>query len=233
MTADQISYQYLSNLARWLHAEGVEIVQAKDGRDGSKENERIVLKAVERYVLQHPMIADNRVRFIPAEEDETRHWYDFALLISGPQGDYLAPTNIKVSTCTTADNVGSKLGLLYALSGQEPPTRSPNWPEFHRFLSDLIGVSEGADYYFLVVQKAGEDSGDVFPASLRRLRKIVPNGNNLPFQCRWSDNRNPVHRSFDEAVKFLLGGLYESHKRRAVALTSFEKLLSGRVSGHV
>jgi hypothetical protein len=79
------------------------------------------------------------------------------------------------------------------------------------------------DYYILVVSK--KDAGDVFCTSLKQIRTLVANGNNLPFQCNWGSNRNPLMRTHDAAVKFLLGKFYESVKLRANILEEFEAKL--------
>lgn len=37
------------------------------------------------------------------------------------------------------------------------------------------------DYYFLVINKT--NNADIFFNSLKMLYELIPNGNNLPFQC--------------------------------------------------
>ena len=78
------------------------------------------------------------------------------------------------------------------------------------------------DYYFLVVNK--NDSADVFAQGLRTLCTLNPNGNNIPFQCCWRDNREPQERSFGGARDFFAFGVSaQSIKLRAKMDNAFQK----------
>lgn len=230
MSVELVAYQYLAELARRLQDAGVPLIQRPDGRDASKESEKRVIEAVKLYVLQNPTAGPYVVEFVPAGENETRHWFDFALRFLGLGENYLAPSNVKISCFAKADNVGSKLGLLYALSGQEPTHLSISWDKFHEAVADAVSTYKNADYYFLLIEKTGATSGRIVANSLRRLAKVVPNGSNLPFQCRWSDNLTPVERSIQDARRFLLSALHASHRKSCEASISFEKLLGHLVS---
>ena len=50
---------------------------------------------------------------------------------------------------------------------------------------------------------------------MKRLKTLTPNGNNLPFQCKWSENKEIVNRNFHESKDFLLNNLSLSVQKRA------------------
>ncbi|PUD24140.1 restriction endonuclease, partial [Helicobacter pylori] len=53
---------------------------------------------------------------------------------------------------------------------------------------------------------------DVFINSLKGIQTLQPN--NLPFQCKWDNNREIVQRDFDGSKNFILSALAESVKLR-------------------
>lgn len=77
------------------------------------------------------------------------------------------------------------------------------------------------DYYFLIINK--HNPCDVFATSLKCLETILPNGNNLPFQAKWDNNRNIIKRDFESAKTFLLGTFEQSLKLRADAYFHFRR----------
>lgn len=48
------------------------------------------------------------------------------------------------------------------------------------------------------------DTRDCFWTSLKKIQELIPNGNNLPFQCDWHKNREFSNRDEIEATKYLL-----------------------------
>ena len=54
----------------------------------------------------------------------------------------------------------------------------------------------------------------------------MPNGNNLPFQIKWNENRIPVNKTFEEAKKMLLEGLGKSIELRADVYFVFKEYFS-------
>ena len=58
----------------------------------------------------------------------------------------------------------------------------------------------------------------------------MPNGNNLPFQIKWDENRIPSKKSFKEAKKMLLEGLGKSIKLRADVYFIFKNYFSEYLS---
>lgn len=219
--------QLLDDLRRYLATAlrngTIELIRrGGDGRIDSQENERQISHALELYAISRQW---NEQLGLELEVAPPRHWYDFA--VRGRDGLFL-PVNVKVSTLQTSDNLSSKEGVFYALTGVDPKrVNIATWERFCEGIAAHLGVNPQADYYFLVVGK--RDPGDVFWTSLKRIEELVPNGNNPPFQCRWESNRNHVERSPDEAQRYVLGVLEETFRLRARALESFGTHLGARL----
>lgn len=144
-----------------------------------------------------------------------RDWYDFGIEIDKE----FYPVNIKISTTTTADNLNCKLGIYYALTGKLPSFKNGiNWENYFRELKCNI-QDNNKDYYFLIINK--NDYNDIFLCSLKTLYLLAPNGNNLPFQAKWDDNREPEIRTYEEAYKFILGCFADSLHKRSEATNYF------------
>lgn len=186
----------------------------RDGRVNSQENERQISHALELFALSNEWFRANGLQL---EVAPPRHWYDFSLTGSG---DLFLPVNVKVSALRTSDNISSKEGVFYALTGIAPDEVQINtWERFCEQLAIKIGADPAADYYFLVVGK--ETPGDVFWTSLKGIKELVPNGNNPPFQCNWGRNRTRTDRSQDAAQCYVLSILQETFRLRAEAFRSF------------
>ena len=182
-----------------------------DGRLKSASDEAIILKAINSKF--NIMCGD------------LRDWFDFGFEENG----IFCPVNIKISTLITADNLNCKLGIYYALTGQDPK-QDPNfrneigWEEYFQKLSADI-QENNVDYYFLIINKT--NTKDIFAVSLKGLNILVPNGNNLPFQAIWNKNRQHVPRSFTEAKIFLLSHFEESLRLRDNPHLYFQKYFDG------
>ena len=146
-----------------------------------------------------------------------RDWVDFSFTENGQ----FYPVNIKVSTTHTTDNLNCKLGIYYALTGQIPPfSNGVDWESYFRTLRENL-TPNPKDYYFLIINK--DDSRDIFATSLKCLKHIIPNGNNLPFQAKWDANREIIERDFETAKDFLLGVFEKSLKLRADAYLLYKR----------
>lgn len=159
--------------------------ESDDGRVNSISNEDQIINLLKYHM-------GNKI-----EKPSIRQWYDIKL-VDGYEELYV---NVKVSDLSNnaADNLSSKLGMGYALTGM---TKMPiSWDEFNNMLADNLRT--GYDYYFLVVDKSCQ--GNVFWTSLKRINILQPNGSNLPFQCNWARNITPSGRSEIEAMKYILG----------------------------
>lgn len=179
--------------------------QFSDGRINAAINEDEILNALESHF--------DFVR------PRARAWYDMAI----ENGSHFYLINIKVTDTTHADNLNCKLGIYYALTGLKPAFQNEiDWLAFFERLRSDFGTDEHQDYYFLIVNK--QNPADTFCATLKGLQTLQPNGNNLPFQCKWNSNRQVKRRSFDEASKFILKTFGESIKLRSSIYFNFKRL---------
>ena len=178
----------LDKLINYLKTNPIRLSKThSDGRVNSINNEdEIKNKLLENNEFR-------RIIIIPKE----RFWYDIAL---NYEGKFL-PINIKVSNLLngSADNCSSKQGMAYALTGEKYNIPS-NWKDFDKFLAKNLKF--GYDYYFIVVNKASPS--DCYWTSLKRINRLTPNGNNLPFQANWAINRTFSGRSEKEAMKYII-----------------------------
>ena len=193
--------EILNEICTYLKNENISLSsQQNDGRVNSILNEDEVLRIIEqRFNIDTP---------------SARDWADFYI-------DKI-PVNIKITTTNTADNASSKKGVYYALTGQIY-SGNGQWEDYLKQLQQNIQDTD-KDYYFLIVNK--DDTSDIFINSLKQISSLQANGNNLPFQIKWCDNRDMIAKNFDEVKSLLLGTLGQSIKLRADAYISFQKYFS-------
>lgn len=177
--------------------------QSRDGRINSAFNEGEIFNLLEsHFAINRPNMRD---------------WVDFSF----EENEIFYPVNIKVSTTKTTDNLNCKLGIYYALTGKIPPFgNGVSWECYFKSLKENM-QENSKDYYFLIINK--NNPRDVFATSLKCLESILPNGNNLPFQAKWDNNRNIIVRDFEKAKNFLLGTFEQSLKLRAEAYIHFKR----------
>ncbi len=165
----------------------------QDGRLNSSVNEEEILNTIKH--------------FFPIQLPKAREWWDFSF----EENDIFYPVNI--TTTKTADNLNCKLGIYYALCGLLPEFNNEiAWEKYFQKLHKDLGKNTDRDYYFLIINK--NDPKDIFINSLKGIQTLQPNGNNLPFQCKWDNNREIIQRNFDESKNFILSALAESVKLR-------------------
>lgn len=200
----------LNDIVQFLKDNQFKLSQSsRDGRINSAFNEDEIFNLIEKHFdINRPSMRD---------------WVDFSF----KENDNFIPVNIKVSTTKTADNLNCKLGIYYALTGKIPTFNNGiPWEQYFKNLSNDLRENN-QDYYFLIINK--DAVNDTFVTSLKGLCKIVPNGNNLPFQAKWDDNREIQSRTFAEARNFILHHFKESLKLRAEAYLYFEKYFKNYV----
>lgn len=180
-----------------------------DGRFNSITNEKQIIQ----FLLTNPTINNflnqTQLKMIASKP---RQWFDIAI----KNENKFYPINIKVTNLkeNQNDNLNCKLGIYYALTGQKPDFANEiKWKDFFNLLVDRI-KENNQDYYFLIVSK--NNPNDVFWTSLKQINTLVPNGNNLPFQSCWFENRIKIKRNFEDAKKFLINNLEASIKKRAL-----------------
>lgn len=176
-----------------------------DGRLESAESEQIICSLLQDYFKNNDNIIIN-----PAPK--ARFWYDIGITVD----NVFYPINIKITNGNTADNVSSKKGMFYALTGIDPETIAglDKWEKYNNLLIKNLNFEQDKDYYFLIYFK---DSKTFFFTSLKRIDTLVPNGNNLPFQCCWKKNLNYTNRTKIEQGYYIMN----------VFINSFKKKISG------
>ena len=175
-----------------------------DGRLESAESEALIPKYLKT------LYKDIKVIEAPKE----RYWYD--ILIEYKNEKY--PINIKMTgNSKSADNVSSKVGMFYALTGIWPEeVKGLNtWASFNEKLTENFDPKNDSDYYFLVCFK---ETGEFLFTSLKQIETLVPNGNNLPFQCNWNSNIIPTKRSNEEQSYYIINTFIESFIRKTYGL---------------
>jgi len=198
----------------------------EDGREDSQKSERRVTQTLALQFEADQYFADNGLIFRAAP---ARYWYDF--LIEGPASGLWLPVNVKISGFSGSDNLSSKEGLFYAMTGVDPkkvprpdaPSRHwaiNTWEPYCEAMAHYFGANQSADYYFLVINKV--DVGHVFWTSLRQMRELDPNGSNLPYQANWAKNTQRMARDWQESAEFLMGVFRDALVLRARVLDQFD-----------
>lgn len=173
----------------------------QDGRLNSSVNEEEILNTIKDY--------------FPIQLPKAREWWDFSF----EENDIFYPVNI--TTTKTADNLNGKLGIYYALCGLVPEFNNEiAWEKYFQKLHKDLGTNTDRDYYFLIINK--NDPKDIFINSLKGIQTLQPN--NLPFQCKWDNNREIIQRDFDESKNFILSALAKSVTLRANIYLAFKEV---------
>ncbi|MCQ2762239.1 restriction endonuclease [Helicobacter pylori] len=193
----------LNGIAEFLKTNPYHLSQPlQNGRLNSSINEEEILNTIKDY--------------FPIQLPRVREWWDFSF----EENKIFYPINIKTTTTKTADNLNCKLGIYYALCGLLPEFNNEiAWEKYFQKLHKDLGKNTNRDYYFLIINK--NDPKDIFINSLKNIQTLQPN--NLPFQCKWDDNREIVQRSFIESKNFILSTLAESVKLRANIYLAFKE----------
>ena len=213
---NNIAKESLRRICEYLSKSNITLShKSRDGRVNSAEDEDILMPYIEKIVNEDEFFNNNGLKF---KYPGARYWYDFAL---ESETEFI-PVNIKTSDLSkrTADNLNSKESIAYALTGIRPEEQKiTTWPKFNKVIEENINSCLDTDYYYLVVNKA--DTSDVFFNSLKCIEKLVPNGNNLPFQCNWAENKNIVeNRSIEDSVNYILYMYDKSLERKEQAAVS-------------
>ncbi len=193
----------LNEIAEFLRTNPYSLSQPlQDGRLNSSVNEEEILNTIKgHFSIQLP---------------KAREWWDFGF----EENDIFYPVNIKITTTKTADNLNCKLGIYYALCGLLPAFNNEiAWEKYFQKLYKDLGKNTNRDYYFLIINK--NDPKDIFINSLKGIQTLQPN--NLPFQCKWDNNREIVQRDFDGSKNFILSALAKSVKLRANIYLTFKE----------
>ncbi len=196
----------LNEIAKFLKTNPYNLSQPlQDGRLNSSVNEEEILNTIKHFPIQLP---------------KAREWWDFSF----EENDIFYPVNIKITTTKTADNLNCKLGIYYALCDLVPTFNNEiAWEKYFQKLHKDLGKNTDRDYYFLIINK--NDPKDIFINSLKGIQTLQPN--NLPFQCKWDNNREIVQRNFDGSKNSILSALAKSVKLRANIYLTFKEFFGG------
>ncbi|MDR3330129.1 MAG: hypothetical protein LBS76_02505 [Mycoplasmataceae bacterium] len=167
-----------------------------DGRVNSINSEMLIVELLKREFGRYIQVPSIRC------------WYDIKI----SSGDQEIFVNIKISDFSNgaADNISSKLGMGYALTGIKNMPIA--WEKFNDMLADNLKI--GCDYFFLVLDKG--KLINTYWTSLKRINVLVPNGNNLPFQCNWATNTIFSQRSEVESMKYILNIYLKSWDKKTL-----------------
>ncbi len=185
----------LNEIAEFLKTNPYHLSQPlQDGRLNSSVNEEEILNTIKDY--------------FPIQLPKAREWWDFSF----EENKIFYPVNIKTTTTKTADNLNGKLGIYYALCGLVPEFNNEiAWEKYFQKLHKDLGTNTNRDCYFLIINK--NDLKDIFINSLKGIQTLQPS--NLPFQCKWDNNREIIQRDFDGSKNFILSALAKSVKLQA------------------
>ncbi len=194
----------LNEIAEFLKTNPYHLSQPlQDGRLNSSVNEEEILNTIKDY--------------FPIQLPKAREWWDFSF----EENKIFYPVNIKTTTTKTADNLNGKLGIYYALCGLVPEFNNEiAWEKYFQKLHKDLGTNTNRDYYFLIINK--NDPKDIFINSLKGIQTLQPN--NLPFQCKWDNNRGIIQRDFDGSKNFILSALAKSVTLRANIYLAFKEV---------
>ena len=184
----------------------VEHLQLIISPDKTHDDGRINSNADEASIIAELKIKYGDNVYVPPP----RHWFDVEL--------FGYPVNIKSSRMTTPDNVNAKQAMVWTFS--DVTSFSTPW----RYFYEALGPGRrdiGRNYYFIILDKT---TSKVHLQSLRTLKTLTPNGNNLPFQVKWADNLAPVQRTSEEAFRFVIDVFKESVRKLRSAHDGFETL---------
>ena len=194
-----MSFNFLKNAIEESFMPKSELIYSTtgDGRLDSAESEAAVLAHL------HNLFDNSEVTVTDAPRP--RYWYDVILEHNGKK-HY---ANIKVTSGAEADNVSSKNGIFYALTGILPDDIQGinTWAGYNKKLMENLSYDTEADYYFIIYFKEDES---FLVTSLKRINILTPNGSNLPFQCKWSDNDVFTTRSSEAQITYIMDTYYDS-----------------------
>ena len=166
--------------------------QNEDGRQNSCNDEDEVIKLLIKKF-------GNKIK-----KSKKRMWHDILAF------DYIygwIPINIKTSTIKTSDNTGNLTMCVYAYTDEvfdiHKETSYTNGKMskilFNKLKEKKYNQINKKDYYFVVLNKT--NINDVIINSLKGLKTLTPNVNNLPFQICWNKNREYKYVSIKNKIE--------------------------------
>jgi hypothetical protein len=139
------------------------------------------------------------------KKPKIRMWYDILVY------DYIygwIPINIKTTTTKTSDNTGNLAMCVYSYTNEILDfNKSYENGKISIILFDKLknknyNKNNKKDYYFIVLNKT--DSNDIIVNSVKGLKILTPNINNLPFQICWDKNRDYIYENINKKIKLFI-----------------------------
>lgn len=173
-----------------------------DGRINSCFDETTILTKI----LQNPIFKDK------INLPKHRMWYDFLIK---DKDDIYIPVNIKSTTTETSDNIGNLSLCLYAYTNHEMDlfknyTNGKIADILYKKLANQEYNNSTRDYYFIVVNK--NNTKQIILNSMLGINIITPNINNLPFQVKWKNNKEPIYKDIESRVKQFIRSINSPNK---------------------
>lgn len=166
------------------------LIKNKDDINFSKEtNEgRINSSLDEKNIIDILKKKYNDKIIIP----KSRMWYDILLFDNKYKW---IPINIKTTSMNTSDNTANLAMCVYAYTNEILEINGKKTYEngemsdilYSKLKNKLYNYNYKKDYYFIVFNK--NNSSDIIINSLKGLKILTPNINNLPFQVCWNKNK--------------------------------------------
>lgn len=169
--------------------------QNEDGRINSCDDEEIVIKLLIQNFGQR------------IKKPNIRMWYD--ILVYDYRYGWI-PINIKSTKIATSDNTGNLAMCVYAYTNHKLDIhRNKSYQNgemsvilFNKLKMKEYNKNNKRDYYFVVLNKT--NTNDVIVNSVKGLKKLTSNINNLPFQVCWDKNRAFEHKNINKKIKQFL-----------------------------
>ena len=139
------------------------------------------------------------------KKPKIRMWYDILVY------DYIygwIPINIKTTTTKTSDNTGNLAMCVYSYTNEildfnkSYENGKMSIMLFDKLKNKNYNKNNKKDYYFIVLNKT--DSNDIIVNSVKGLKILTPNINNLPFQICWDKNRNYIYENINKKIKLFI-----------------------------
>jgi len=139
------------------------------------------------------------------KKPKIRMWYDILAF------DYMygwIPINIKTTTTLTSDNTGNLAMCVYAYTNETLDIHKSYENGkmsnilFNKLKNKDYNTNNKKDYYFIVLNKT--NTNDIIVNSVKGLKILTPNINNLPFQVCWDKNRIFKYENINKKIKMFI-----------------------------
>jgi hypothetical protein len=155
-----------------------------------------------------------------------RMWYDILVF------DYMygwIPVNIKTTTTMTCDNTGNLAMCVYTYTNESLDIHKSYTNGkmsdllIHKIKTKQYNKNSKKDYYFLVLNK--KNPSDVIVNSVKGIKILTSNINNLPFQVCWNNNRYFEYKCIEKCISDFLVCLKKPQQNwKEIFMTDIRKI---------